>query len=274
MNEKIIRDFDAYLIEMEASKNTRDTYLYAVNNHSKKYGDITKSNVILEKQYRINNKFKPAGINAYLSAMNKFLEFKNGNKLEIVRQLKIQTKHFRENIISQQDYQRLLEVSLSYNNNKLYYFIIKTLANTGVRVSELLKIMREDVLNGSVEVLSKGSKYRHIFFPKSFKAEIVEWIKESGITSGVLFFNKFNKPLTTRGVGDILKKIADKADVDKTKVYPHSFRHFFAKQFLKRSKDISVLSDLLGHDSFSTTQIYMRRTQNEQQNIVNRTVDW
>lgn len=42
-------------------------------------------------------------------------------------------------------------------------------------------------------------------------------------------------------------------------VYPHSFRHRFAKNFLEKFNDISLLADLLGHKSIETTRIYLRR---------------
>ena len=56
-------------------------------------------------------------------------------------------------------------------------------------------------------------------------------------------------------------------------VYPHSFRHRFAKNFLDRFNDIALLADLMGHESIETT-IYLRRTASEQQKIVDKIVNW
>lgn len=56
--------------------------------------------------------------------------------------------------------------------------------------------------------------------------------------------------------------------------YPHSFRHRFAKNFLSKFNDISLLADLMGHESIETTRIYLRRTSTEQQKIVNEIIDW
>lgn len=56
--------------------------------------------------------------------------------------------------------------------------------------------------------------------------------------------------------------------------YPHSFRHRFAKNFIEKCGDISLLSDLLGHESIETTRIYLRRSSSEQYRIVNKVVDW
>ena len=56
-------------------------------------------------------------------------------------------------------------------------------------------------------------------------------------------------------------------------VYPHSFRHRFAKNFLERYNDIALLADLMGHESIETTRIYLRRTANEQRQIVDKVVN-
>lgn len=45
-------------------------------------------------------------------------------------------------------------------------------------------------------------------------------------------------------------------------VYPHSFRHRFAKNFLEKRKDIALLADLMGHESIETTRIYLRKIDN------------
>ncbi len=62
--------------------------------------------------------------------------------------------------------------------------------------------------------------------------------------------------------------------MNKEVVYLHSFRHRFAKNFLKRFNDISLLADLMGHESIETTRIYLRRTASEQQKIVDKVVNW
>ena len=55
---------------------------------------------------------------------------------------------------------------------------------------------------------------------------------------------------------------------------PNSFRHRFAKIFLDKFNDISLLADLMGHESIETTRIYLRRTASEQQKIVDKVVNW
>lgn len=57
-------------------------------------------------------------------------------------------------------------------------------------------------------------------------------------------------------------------------VYPHSFRHRYAKNFLEKHNDISLLADLMGHESIETTRIYLRRSSSEQQEIVDKVITW
>ena len=67
---------------------------------------------------------------------------------------------------------------------------------------------------------------------------------------------------------------AEKYGMNKEVVYPHSFRHRFAKNFLDRFNDLALLADLMGHESIETTRIYLRRTASEQQRIVDKVVNW
>ena len=80
--------------------------------------------------------------------------------------------------------------------------------------------------------------------------------------------------MSAKGVSSQLKKLAARYGIDVSVVYPHSFRHMFAKTFMQRYNDIALLADLLGHESIETTRIYLRMTSNEQRIIVNKTVDW
>ena len=89
-----------------------------------------------------------------------------------------------------------------------------------------------------------------------------------------LFLNRYGDRITTRGISQQLKNYADKYGLDKKVVYPHSFRHRYAKNFLEKYNDIALLADLMGHESIETTRIYLRRTASEQQALVDKIVTW
>ena len=102
-----------------------------------------------------------------------------------------------------------------------------------------------------------------------------KWIDyELKIESGYIFLNRFGDRITTRGISQQLKNYAVKYGLDPKVVYPHSFRHRFAKNFLDKYNDISLLADLMGHESIETTRIYLRKTASEQQKLVDEIVTW
>lgn len=74
--------------------------------------------------------------------------------------------------------------------------------------------------------------------------------------------NRYGARITSRGVLQQLKKFAVKFGIDRNVVYPHSFRHRFAKNFLEKYSDITLLADLMGHESIEITRIYLRKPLN------------
>ena len=108
----------------------------------------------------------------------------------------------------------------------------------------------------------------------SLQDEAIVWLEEKQQDSGFIFLNRFGERITTRGISGQLKKLALKYGIDPAVVYPHSFRHRFAKSFLDRCSDIAFLADLMGHESIETTRIYLRKTATEQRTLVDNIVDW
>ena len=121
---------------------------------------------------------------------------------------------------------------------------------------------------------SKGGKIRRLYIPKKLCDEALKWIDERNITSGYLFLNRFGERITSRGISVQLKHFAHKYGLNPKTVDPHSFRHRYAKNFLEKFNDIALLADLMGHESIETTRIYLRRTSSEQQQIIDKIVDW
>ena len=113
-----------------------------------------------------------------------------------------------------------------------------------------------------------------IYIPKILCAEAIEWLSEQSRFSGYVFMNQYGQRITTRGIAQQLKNYAIKYGLNEKVVYPHSFRHRFAKNFLDKFNDISLLADLMGHESIETTRIYLRRSSDEQQEIVNKVITW
>lgn len=124
------------------------------------------------------------------------------------------------------------------------------------------------------DLYTKGGKLRRLYVPKKLRTETLEWLEETHRSSGYLFLNRYGERITTRGISQQLKNYADKYGLDKKVVYPHSFRHRYAKNFLEKYNDIALLADLMGHESIETTRIYLRRTASEQRALVDKIVTW
>jgi len=187
--------------------------------------------------------------------------------------IKIQQKMYLDRIISQADYE-YLKRRLWEDEEFSYYFVIRYMAATGVRISELVKFEIADVKFGFKDIYSKGNKMRRIYIPTVLKQKTEVWLEKSKRNKGALFLNRFGNPITASGIRGQLKTFALRYNLDPEVVYPHSFRHRFAKNFIENSGDIALLSDLLGHESIETTRIYLRRSSSEQYRIVNKIVDW
>lgn len=267
MNEK----FKNYLLKENLSEKTITSYLWTVNYFNSAYLEVNKSNLLAYKGYLMEN-FKPKTVNLRLQAINKYLEFIKKDKLKL-KFIKVQQKNFLENVISNADYQ-FLKNKLKQDNNLEWYFVVWYLAATGARVSELIQIKVEHVLLGYIDLYTKGGKLRRLYIPKKLKNETEIWLKNNNINSGYLFKNRFGDRITARGISQQLKNYALKYGLNTKVVYPHSFRHRFAKNFLEKFNDIALLADLMGHESIETTRIYLRRTASEQREIVDKVVTW
>lgn len=267
----MITQFKAYLAKTNLAENTITSYVWTVTYYLEHYKDVNKKNLLTYKGYLVEN-FKPQTVNLRLQAVNKFLEFSKQEKLRM-KFVKAQQKNFLENVISDADY-KFLKTKLKADGYDQWYFIVWFMAATGARVSELLQIKAEHVNVGYLDLYSKGGKMRRIYIPKKLCAEAAKWLKERGMTSGYLFTNRTGNCLSTRGIAIQLKHFAESYGINREVVYPHSFRHRFAKNFLEKFNDIALLADLMGHESIETTRIYLRRTASEQQKIVDRVVTW
>lgn len=265
------KKFKDYLISSNMSSNTISAYIYAVNDFKSKQKELNKKNLLLYKTYLIET-FKPKTVNLRIQALNKYLEYMKRPRLRL-KSVKVQQRSFLENVISNADY-LFLKNKLKKEHNQEWYFVVRFLAATGARVSELVQFKVEHVNIGYFDIYAKGGKIRRIFIPKKLRDEAQQWLYLMNRDSGYLFLNRFGKKITTRGISQQLKNFAVKYGLNPKVVYPHSFRHRYAKNFLEKFNDISLLADLMGHESIETTRIYLRRTANEQREIVDKVVVW
>lgn len=267
----ITNEFRQYLLRQNLSENTIKSYLFSIEHFFTQYEEMTKKNLLAYKGMLIEH-YKAKTVNLRIQGINKYLEFlkKDKDKLKFV---KIQQKTFLENVISNADY-TFFKNQLKKDKNYDWYFVVRFLGATGARVSELVQIKAEHVKLGYIDLYTKGGKIRRIYIAKHLQNEALIWLENKRKETGYIFCNKQGERLTTRGVAHQLKELAVKYKMNPAVIYPHSFRHRFAKNFLEKCNDIALLADLMGHESIETTRIYLRRTSEEQQEIVDKVITW
>lgn len=161
MDEKIITreqivDFKKYLYEEERSKNTVEKYLRDIKHFLKSIGqkNLQKADVLEYKQ-RLCEMYAPRSVNSMLSALNAFFVFAKCHELK-VKTLKIQKQIFADKSreLTKAEYKRRLTAAQNRRNAKLYY-LIQTIASTGLRVSEIRYVTCDAVRQGQAVKLQR-----------------------------------------------------------------------------------------------------------------------
>ena len=143
--------------------------------------------------------------------------------------------------------------------------IIETLYGCGLRVSELTELKISDLFftEDFIKVTGKGNKQRLVPVSDINKKCINEYIlnsrsklKISANHSDILFLNRNGKKLTRAMIFTIVKNLSKISEIDKI-ISPHTFRHSFATHLLENGADLKTIQQLLGHESITTTEIYM-----------------
>lgn len=265
-----IRDFENYLWERELAPNTIRAYIAHVSKYFEKYEDITKNNLIEWKRWLLEM-MKPKSVNHYITAMSEYLKFIGRPDL-VLKKVKVQTQSAIENVISLEEFEKLLNCLKKDGKMKMYYLVL-FLGKTGARVSELRQFKKRDMLRGYAEIPTKG-KIRRVYFCDSLRSEEVYSFFNVFKDDDFLFQNRYGEQITTRGIAQQLINYARKYGINEKVMHPHSFRHFFAIEFLKRDNDISLLADLMGHSSINTTAIYLRLSKEQQIERLNKAMNF
>lgn len=265
-----MEQFGDHLLLKGYSTNTVESYLFAARQLKSKTVNLSDQSLLDHKEWLVSS-FAPKTANNRIGAINTYLDFieYGGIRLKGVR---IQQKPFLDNVISNEQYARIRD-GLQQDGDWFWYFIVRFLGCTGARVSELRRFRLKHVKAGYMDVISKGQKLRRIWIPRTLQEEAIAW-KRGSDPEELLFPGKENEPITSRGVSLGLKRAARRYGVNQDVVYPHSFRHLFAKNFINRNPDIALLADLMGHENIETTRIYLRRTADEQRAAVDEAIDW
>jgi integrase/recombinase XerD len=193
-----------------------------------------------------------------------FEDYRKDNPTDLVESPNIIKK--LPDTLEKEDIDKLIDaIDLSHPQGERNKTIIETIYSCGLRVSELINLQLSDLFfdDGYIRILGKGNKYRFIPIHITTIHRLTFYINEirSQITpkkedEDTVFLNRRGKRLTRQMIFIILKELAQKISLKKS-IGPHTLRHSFATYLLKNGADLRIIQQLLGHESITTTEIYV-----------------
>jgi integrase/recombinase XerD len=216
-----------------------------------------------------------SGLKSFFTYML-FEDYRTDNPLELIETPRIGRK--LPDTLSIIDIDRLIAaIDLSSNEGERNRAILETLYGCGLRVSELVSLKISDLFfdEGFIKITGKGNKQR--FVPiGSITQNYIEIYKNSvrthvNIQKGhedTLFLNRRGRQLTRAMIFTIIKDLAVKIDLNKI-ISPHTFRHSFATHLLENGADLRSIQLMLGHESITTTEIYVHLDRKHLSEIMN-----
>lgn len=259
---KKLEKYADYLFQKELSEGTIAIYVRQAS-LLLEYMDgkpITKKEMIGYKKHLLSQNKKMTTINLYIVAVNSYLKYAGYGNCTVKTE-RLQKSRCLENVINMEEYRNILSYAKESGRFK-YYYIIRVLVFTGIRISELAFLTVEVLSLGKFIVGNKG-KTREVYLPAKLVVELKDYCKMEEIENGVIFKGNQQKAISRIAVYKMLVYMADMAGVEKKKAHPHSFRHLFAITYMKQYADLTELADILGHSSLETTRIYTTTTAEE-----------
>ena len=258
-----------YLLQRELAEQTRAIYVKqaAAFLDFLENREMTKKESIAYKQMLLKRGQKLSTVNLYLVALNSYLRYAGYGDCT-VKTMKRQRRQCPDDILTHAEYRKLL-IWAKESGRQKYYCIMRTLALTGIRVSELSGCTVEALRQGQFLVSNKG-KSREIYLPEKLITELWEYCRQENIKEGVIFLGNMGKAISRAAVYKMLTQMAEYVGIPKKKAYPHSFRHLFAITYMQQYANLFELADLLGHSSLETTRIYTATTADEKRKKINR----
>ncbi|MCF4102802.1 site-specific tyrosine recombinase XerD [Gillisia sp. M10.2A] len=193
-----------------------------------------------------------------------FEGYREDNPMELIESPKIGRK--LPDTLSLTEIDELIDnVDQSKEQGERNKAILETLYGCGLRVSELLDLRISDLYfdEGFIKVTGKGSKDRFVPVGDITQQIISDYINNSRLqgpikkeATDIVFLNRRGNKLTRAMIFTIVKDLAKRANLQKN-ISPHTFRHSFATHLLENGADLRAIQQMLGHESITTTEIYM-----------------
>ncbi|MFD0964053.1 site-specific tyrosine recombinase [Pseudofulvibacter geojedonensis] len=215
-----------------------------------------------------------SGLKSFFSYLI-FEDYRDTNPMELIEAPKIGRK--LPDTLTVKEIDLLTEaVDLSKAEGHRNKAIIETLYSCGLRVSELTSLKLSDLFfeEGFIKVTGKGDKQRFVPISPYTQKLINLYTNHSRIHvpiqsshEDILFLNRRGRQLTRAMIFTIVKQLAVKIKLNKT-ISPHTFRHSFATHLLENGADLRAIQLMLGHESITTTEIYMHVDRTHLANVI------
>jgi len=271
MRQEDVAEFCRYLQGEERSQGTIETYRREIRAFAATLPEnrvVTKEVVVAWKE-TLAKRYAVSTVNGKLAALNGLFSFLGWRECR-VKPLRRQRELFRDKgrELDKGEYLALLAAARRRGSQRLYH-VMQTLGATGIRVSELVFVTVEALAAGRALVHCKG-KRRAVLLPQKLCRALQGYCRARGITAGPVFVTRTGRPVDRSNLWREMQALCSRAGVEARKVFPHNFRHLFARAFYALDKDLAKLADLLGHASIETTRIYIMESGAEHKRQVER----
>ncbi|MCL4120485.1 UNVERIFIED_CONTAM: hypothetical protein GTU68_045126 [Idotea baltica] len=277
--QNALHDYQLYLkIERGLSANSVENYnrdvkklIHFLEENDIKISPLTISDEIIQEFiYHISKEVNARSQSRIISGLRSFFDYlifenyRKDNPTSILETPKIGRKLPDTLAIDEIDL-IIRQIDLSTPEGERNRAMLEMLYSCGLRVTELITIQLSDLFfaEGFIKVTGKGDKERFVPINTSTQKFITIYIKQIRnkikVKKGfddTLFLNRRGRQLTRNMIFIIIKNLALKAELGK-KVSPHTFRHSFATHLLENGADLRSIQQMLGHESITTTEIYM-----------------
>lgn len=286
-----LKDYTHYLrIERGLSSNSIDSYSndveklinYLKANNSKLTPISIEYEDIQSYIYEVSKILEPRSQSRLISGLRSFFaylvfeNYRDTNPLDLIESPKIGRK--LPDTLSIEDIDKLISaIDLSKPQGERNRAILETLYSCGLRVSELVNLKLSDLFfeEGFIKVTGKGDKQRFVPIGNSTQKYINIYRNEirasqlvDPASKDILFLNRRGKQLTRAMIFTIIKALGKKIGLKKN-ISPHTFRHSFATHLLENGADLRAIQMMLGHESITTTEIYMHVDRSHLKDVLN-----
>ena len=286
-----LKDYQDYLkIERGLSKNSIHNYsldvekliLFLNTNTIQENPIVIGRETVQQFIYEIAKVVNPRSQARIISGLKSFFNFlifedyRSDNPMDLIESPKVGRK--LPDTLSEDEINNLIAaIDLSKEEGERNRAMLETLYGCGLRVSELVNLQISDLYfeEDFIKVTGKGDKQRFVPISNINKKYINIYKNEKRVHlkiqkghEDILFLNRRGKQLTRAMVFTIIKQLAEKIELNKI-ISPHTFRHSFASHLLGNGADLRAIQQMLGHESITTTEIYLHLDRTELSKVLN-----